>query len=357
MDRQLTRISVILIMIVVFGMSAVGQQSADEWHRKALDLYNTQDRYEETIQACNKALELNPHDANCWGYKGISLMELGRVRDGLIALARAQELGVTYNVNVSFPYFSGWSNPRYYGEYKLSDLLFDEGANRAKYMDLIGVPDVSPRELDARYDDKVDPNNPLVHDKALAIASRYPGSYNIDQVGAIFEYVNSGWTYVNDPNSRDYINSADESIKLGESSGSSGVGDCEDFAVLMASMIESIGGSARIIHTEGNDGSHAYAEVYIGNGSESDLGNNQFDLTAKYYQPADLDNPIKFFIHQDGYRNAHWLNLDGSANHPGGPFMKGDKSWILWESDHPLIAPYAQPQSDSVLDLDRLRTG
>jgi len=116
------------------------------------------------------------------------------------------------------------------------------------------------------FNDRVEPYNPLVREKALEIASKYPGGYSIDQICAIYDYMFSGWQYVNDPSGGDYINYANESIRVGERTGCAGAGDCDDFAVLMASLIGAIGGTTRIITTRGSDGSHAYAEVYVGSG-------------------------------------------------------------------------------------------
>lgn len=223
-------------------------------------------------------------------------------------------------------------------------------------LDPQGVPDVSPNEMDMNYNDKIEPINRIVHDKAFEKAGKNPGSYTIDQICAIFDYLHNNWHYVKGPNDAVCRNYANESIRLGESVGGSGVGNCGDFAVLMASMIEAIGGSARIVYVDyGNGIAHAYAEVYVGNGSA--WWDNFFWLTVKYYQPATPDNPLKFFYHEESFRDASWLNLDWSSDRPGGPFNKGINSYILWESDHPLSAPIAQSQIASMNELNRLSPG
>lgn len=202
--------------------------------------------------------------------------------------------------------------------------------------DLVGVPYLSTSGLeDMDFDDKIERYNPIVHDNALMIASEYPGSYSISQICAIYEYLHENWQYINDPTGGNYLNYANESIVLGEKTGSSGVGDCDDFAVLMASLIETIGGSTRIIHTEDWEGSHAYAEVYVGdrNSAVSIL----WQLLKKYDpEPADL---FKMFCHINWNSNDCWMNLDWSANHPGGKYPTGEKSWVLWTSNHSLNSP------------------
>lgn len=185
---------------------------------------------------------------------------------------------------------------------------------------------------DIRYNDKIEPYNPIVRAKALEIASRAPGSYSIGQVCEIYNYVNSGWRYINDPSSRgDYINSASESIEIGERAGCAGVGDCEDFAVLMASLIEAIGGKTRIIHTT----RHAYAEVYIGNEQQgNDNIANILTWVRDNYQISGKECLLIFF-HKNLNTSDRWLSLEGLAGsiHPGGTMIDGDVSWIAWASE------------------------
>jgi hypothetical protein len=210
------------------------------------------------------------------------------------------------------------------------------------------------------YNARVEPGNPVVHDKAVGIVSgasnRY-SSYTFDQICAIYDYLYHGWHYVLSGTSGHYAN---ETLKLGEEGGCSGEGNCEDFAIVMASMIEAIGGSARIIVSEdsANGGSsHAYAEVYMGGALFESL-----EPLAKKYGTANGKNvtanpdggdPFKMFFHdlRDGCSislphdpNDYWLNLDWAANHPGGPFVKGQKSYIVWQSASPHNPPNQPPK-------------
>jgi hypothetical protein len=138
--------------------------------------------------------------------------------------------------------------------------------------------------------------------------------------------VNSEWRYVNDPSNTEYINSASESIEIGKKSGCAGVGDCEDAAVLVASLIEAIGGRTRIIHSCGDDGCHAYAEVFLGNM----VFNSIIDVMFKMME----ENPdlyFKLFYHVNFDSHNIWMNLEGSNKHPGGKFASGDSGIINWE--------------------------
>jgi len=124
------------------------------------------------------------------------------------------------------------------------------------------------------YEKAVRPSSPIVRDFAVKLASAYPGTYyrssynnpspgrqGIKQIKAIHQYIASEWAYINDPlfEKSDYYSPADRTIALGLA------GDCDDYAILMASCIEAIGGRARILYGTCSEGAHAWAEVYIGN--------------------------------------------------------------------------------------------
>jgi hypothetical protein len=195
-----------------------------------------------------------------------------------------------------------------------------------------GMPLLLTRPHDQKtYDSKIEPYNPIVRAKALEIASKNPGSYSIDQVCAIYDYLYNGWHYVNDPSSRgDYVNSASESIQIGEKAGCVGVGDCEDFAVLMASMVDAIGGKTRIIYTRNGESAHAYTEVYVGGGqkAEDNIANVKVWLSEHY----GYKTKMLVFYHENWNTGEQWLNLDWAGDRPGGRFNNGDESYVLWES-------------------------
>jgi transglutaminase-like putative cysteine protease len=108
-------------------------------------------------------------------------------------------------------------------------------------------------DLKKVFDARVEPDNAYVNHKALMLAARYPGDRTIDQICSIFQYIKDGdtstkkWSYVADPRGLDLYRYANESLKIGDSLGNSGAGDCDDFAIVMSSLIESIGGSTRVV--------------------------------------------------------------------------------------------------------------
>lgn len=155
----------------------------------------------------------------------------------------------------------------------------------------------------------IEPSNPTVRSLALnAIKSKHGGNYNVNQICDVYEYLYKHWTYVNDPNSNsDYYAKASESARLMK-------GDCDDFAILMASCIEAIGGGSRVIIAESSNGdAHAYAEVYFAK-DKTDKDSKAKSLASKYHDTI--------YLHPDSSTNptSYWLNLDWSATHPGGKY-------------------------------------
>jgi len=175
-------------------------------------------------------------------------------------------------------------------------------------------------EYAKKVKDAITPAHPTVRTFALRLAREFPGNYNIGQVCAIWYYLKKNWRYVNDPRGIEYFAPANESIDAKLS------GDCDDFAILMASLIEAIGGSSRIILAFGPQGGHAYCEVCVGQNPQQvqTIINN----IAKIHPNYRILDSLKTFLSGKGYSfsyhrgpDGYWLNLDWTAEHPGGPFF------------------------------------
>ncbi|MFH1076428.1 MAG: transglutaminase family protein, partial [Pseudomonadota bacterium] len=149
----------------------------------------------------------------------------------------------------------------------------------------------------------ITPMDPKVRAFALRMVGLFPGEYNFGQVCVVWDYMKKNWRYVSDPRAFDYFAPAFESIDAGLS------GDCDDFAILMASCIEAIGGNARIVLSYNKTTAHAYCEVFASDSPEQiqKLASEASDLGAK-----------SIYFHRD--RQGYWLNLDYSSDYPGGPF-------------------------------------
>ncbi|PCI00651.1 MAG: transglutaminase [Flavobacteriaceae bacterium] len=158
----------------------------------------------------------------------------------------------------------------------------------------------------------IDFENPLVRNFAVASSKNFKevvGDYKehrtIIQCFSVFKKINSNWEYVSDPVSREYFAKASESMEHLS-------GDCDDYSILMAACIKSIGGTSRLIHTNG----HLYPELLIG--SKKDL--KKIIRLVKQKLFSDESYNKRLIYHIDDYDQV-WLNLDYTEKYPGGPFM------------------------------------
>ena len=200
----------------------------------------------------------------------------------------------------------------------------------------IGTTEKKVSDLKIEFDTRVEPENSRVNEEAVVLALKYPGDLTIDQIASIYSYLKNGdgskngWGYVRDPRGIDYLRYANASLELGDRADCVGGGDCDDFAILMAALVESVGGTTRIILANNNStGGHAYTEVYLG---QLGAQNSQVeDIISWLKQSYDTD---KIYTHIETDTKDVWLNLDwgpdkrGNA-HPGGPFFRGDRHIVI----------------------------
>ena len=175
-------------------------------------------------------------------------------------------------------------------------------------------------DIKEEINEKVDVDNTITRNAAVVIAAKYPGEYNIDQIGSIYNYLKGGWKYVNDPRGVDYYSSASNTLQLGKDLECLGAGDCDDFAILMSALIESIGGTTRVILAYNENSGHAYTEVYLG---QADNNDHHVEEMINWLK-SEYDTE-KIYTHIDPNNKDVWLNLDWSADHQGGPFWKAEK--------------------------------
>jgi len=191
-------------------------------------------------------------------------------------------------------------------------------------------------DLKKALDARVEPDNSRVRDEAVVLALKYPGEKTIEQITSIYNYLKNGdgskkgWGYVSDPRGIDYFMFANQTLKNGDRANCVGGGDCDDFAILMSALVESVGGTTRIILARNSSiGGHAYTEVYLGNLDEQ---KNQVEGIIDWLKQE--FNTDKIFTHIDTASKDVWLNLDWGPDekgntHPGGPFFQGDKHIVL----------------------------
>lgn len=152
-----------------------------------------------------------------------------------------------------------------------------------------------------------DYDNSTVRNNAVALVSISPGTFNLGQICDIFDFCYENWSYVNDPIARDYYAKASETLKNGLN------GDCDDFAILVCSMILAIGGESRIGFAYKDDDGHAFAEVNIGRTSREEV---EKYLLARYGN-AELNHK------EEG--EDWWLNLDWWGQYPGAKYWDYQK--------------------------------
>lgn len=125
------------------------------------------------------------------------------------------------------------------------------------------------------------------------------------QCFAVFKKINSKWNYVSDPAQEEYFANASESVQLL-------AGDCDDYSILMAGAIKSIGGKVRLLCVKG----HIYPEIFIGTQDNLKVIGNI--IQQKLF--VQESNGKKLNYHNDEKGNV-WLNLDYTTAYPGGNFM------------------------------------
>jgi len=204
---------------------------------------------------------------------------------------------------------------------------FDQGSSAASpsgsgsVSGSVSLPEEDVRTKKEKIRSAVDPTNPITRNKAVEIASQFSGGYNIQQLCSIYHYVKENWRNTSDPRGADFFSPASETIKTGESIARrdnvtvAGAGDCDDFAILMASLIEAIGGTTRIVMAYEEMGGHAYAEVYLGQSDSDQTKAIVSWLRSRYSCPT-------VYGHHNKDDLGFWLNLDWNADHPGGPIYQ-----------------------------------
>lgn len=206
--------------------------------------------------------------------------------------------------------FGNYGFDRVYEDYRYMIYSMSESP---KPQDLI-ISKLLPFPNKSKIIDAVDFTNPKVRNFALMATTKhfeqdvkqYPSDRKLIQCFAVFAEIKKRWNYVNDPQGREYIAYASESVLHFS-------GDCDDHAILMSACIKAVGGTPRIIHT----GGHMYPEMLIGN--KSDLETAIYLIKKVLFVQESKNQQIHYHIDE---RGQIWMNLDYTATYPGGPFMK-----------------------------------
>lgn len=94
---QVSLALITLAMIMTFASPVLGQTNATSayWFQQGLAFYN-QDNFSASLDAYNKALELDQRDSEAWNNKGIDLGILGKYSDAIRAFENAVALNDSY---------------------------------------------------------------------------------------------------------------------------------------------------------------------------------------------------------------------------------------------------------------------
>lgn len=150
----------------------------------------------------------------------------------------------------------------------------------------------NPTSLFERVNEKITPYDLEVRKMAAVSAKKYPGQYNIYQLCSLFDDTRDNIQYISDPRGRDLWSEPRDTLAVG-------AGDCDDYAILLASLVESIGGTSRIYMTD----THAFAAVYAG---EEDNIENVIEDIQYYYGPL----PVYYVTDEYGC----WLMMDPTSS-------------------------------------------
>ena len=82
----------ILILLTFLNISTMAQEyTANYWLQKGDEFYNNRS-YDLALRCYDKAIEIDPLDANAWNNKGNALKELDRIAESDAAFAKAEDL-------------------------------------------------------------------------------------------------------------------------------------------------------------------------------------------------------------------------------------------------------------------------
>ncbi len=158
----------------------------------------------------------------------------------------------------------------------------------------------------------IDVTHPTTRNTAVKLAAKSKGPFHVEQVVEVWLHAYKRWRYVNDPKGQEYFAKASESID------NDYAGDCDDFATLVSAMIEAIGGEARVVMMESEQGGHAYAETRV-KGSLKSLQTSLDRFARRNLKKRVLSVHARPSEPVDG-EQSYWLNLDWNAQVPGGPY-------------------------------------
>lgn len=185
----------------------------------------------------------------------------------------------------------------------------------------------------------VEPTLPLIRNTAITALQRCPLSVGMNsdvwKIWQLNRWVSANVDYVSDPLESNYFAYAHETLEIG-------AGDCDDFAILLSSLYESVGLDAAIagIDTDGDlQTDHMACLVYYGEGGESFIDSERAILDS-----LGMDTDVRIICFDQASSNLM------PAKYDGGIWVVADPTMAIVKEKVAYIAhkPY---QAVSVVDV------
>lgn len=150
------------------------------------------------------------------------------------------------------------------------------------------------------------------HVSELLAKANLQNSSKVAQLCYLWKYAKDNWVYINDPVTKNYEDTwrpASETIETYYFGNTyKYTGDCDDFAILVASFARQIGLESRFVAAYGAEGGHAYSEFFV--------PASEWSTTVK---------KIGANVNYTPGNGGNWINLDWWGNHVGGEYFKGTR--------------------------------
>ncbi len=153
---------------------------------------------------------------------------------------------------------------------------------------------MNDKDIYRKVNDLMQPGDPRVAELANEVRAGLGDSYNVYWIASLFDWALENLEYVSDPSDDDIWSPPGDTCDSEE-------GDCEDYSILLSSVIEHWGGNSRFYIISG----HAFSAAYVGGPEMDTLAvanalNNYYGTSARY----------SWFKDDKGY----WIILDGTSS-------------------------------------------
>jgi len=209
----------------------------------------------------------------------------------------------------------------------------------------ITLRDIVIRKSDIRK--CVEPYIPVIRNVAVSQAASAPPGIDSDnetwKIWIISRWVTQNINYVSDPSGFDYYSLASETMLIR-------AGDCEDFAILTASMYESVGLDAAIVEVDSDNdtkGDHMACAVYYHQNAESYINDERIILQRLNLVSTSGDLKVMSFEADQWellkkYTSGTWIIIDPlAAKIPG--YISASNYQIISAIDVGGLLPYILP--------------